>query len=227
MNKLFYAILIMAFCFSCGDKTNDNPSSDEKNQLQNKSNIVEIDFHKNQFISNERQLLNELDSLQFFNSLPQRIFIEIPPDKRNQLLSEKYLNFRPLFLNKPISEGFIMTVSGELFLDRKFSTMTNRSFVFERVNSSLVLVNSFKGFIKELRTNGPSIPSDLVLEFNSEKENAYFYCLYNWQDGKYQFNKCIGLSEDNGNTVFKYTDAQSIEYSSDIKLIIEKENFAF
>ena len=227
MNKSFYAMLIMAFCFSCGDKTKENPSSDEKNQLQNESKIVEIDFHKNQFVSNERQLLNELDSLQFFNSLPQRIFIEIPPEKRNQLLSEKYFNFIPLFLNKPISEGFIMTVSGELFLDRKFSTMTNRSFVFERVNSSLVLVNSFKGFIKELRTNGSSIPSDLVLEFNSEKENAYFYCLYNWQDGKYQFNKCIGLSEDKGNTVFKYTDLQSIEYSSDIKLIIEKENFAF
>ena len=63
MNKSFYAMLIMAFCFSCGDKTKENPSSDEKNQLQNESKIVEIDFHKNQFVSNERQLLNEFYTL--------------------------------------------------------------------------------------------------------------------------------------------------------------------
>ncbi|HBW86899.1 MAG TPA: hypothetical protein DEF82_09215, partial [Crocinitomicaceae bacterium] len=60
-----------------------------------------------------------------------------------------------------------------------------------------------------------------------EKENAYFYCLYSWNSGKFDFNKCIGFSEDKGNTQIKYTEEQSYEFSPEIKEIVQKESFAF
>jgi hypothetical protein len=229
MKKVLQLLVLLSFIYACGDAEKNNQLDQDQGTtnetVQNK--IVSIDFHNNKFNSIEKKLLHELDSLRFFNSIPQRIFIEIPKDQRDKLLSEKYFNFMPLYPNKSLNEGFIMTVSGELFMDRKFATMTNRSFIFERVNNSLILVNSFKGFIKELKAVNSSTPSDLVLEFNSEKENAYFYCLYSWNSGKFEFNKCIGFSEDKGNTQIKYTEEQSNEFSPEIKEIVQKESFAF
>jgi hypothetical protein len=229
MKKSVYLVALLMFFVACGESSMDeqNQQNSENPAVSAENKVVEIDFHTNKFKSVEKRLLNELDSLQFFNSLPQRIFIEIPKDKRDVLLSEKFFNFLPLYQNKNLQDGFIMTVSGELFSDRKFSTMTNRSFIFERVNNELVLVNSFKGFIKELKKVNANLPSDIVLEFNSENEKAYFYCLYSWKEGKYQYAKCIGFSEDKGVSQIKYTDAQSEEFSPDIKEIIDKENFAF
>lgn len=229
MKKVLQLLVLLAFVYACGDADKNNQQEQDQETkietLQNK--LVSIDFHNNKFNSIEKKILNELDSLRFFNSIPQRIFIEIPTDQRDKLLSEKFFNFMPLYPNKSLNDGFIMTVSGELFMDRKFATMTNRSFIFERVNNSLILVNSFKGFIKELKAVNSSTPSDLVLEFNSEKENAYFYCLYSWNSGKFEFNKCIGFSEDKGNTQIKYTEEQSNEFSPEIKEIVQKEGFAF
>jgi len=229
MKKVLLLFVLISFIYACGDAENKTQSEQQqtpKNEVL-RDKIINIDFHHNKFNSIEKKLLGELDSLQFLNAMPQRIFVEVPEDQRDKLLSEKYFNFMPLYPNKTLNDGFIMTVSGELFTDRKFSTMTNRSFIFERVNNTLVLVNSFKGFIKESKAVNSITPSDLVLEFNSEKENAYFYCLYSWNSGKFEFNKCLGFSNDKGNTQITYNEEQCQEFSPEIKEIVQKEGFAF
>jgi len=186
-----------------------------------------MDFHNNKFNSIEKNLLHELDSLRFFNSIPQRIFIEIPKDKRDELLSEKYFNFMPLYPNKTLNDGFIMTLSGALFMDRKYASMTNRTFVFERENGTLILVNSFKGSIKELKDVNSNTPSDIVIEFKSEKEGVYFYCIFNWINRKYIYSSCERISYDQGRTQHFIKTEEQEKVTKEVEKIIKEESFAF
>jgi hypothetical protein len=133
----------------------------------------------------------------------------------------------PLYPNKSLNEGFIMTVSGALFTDRKYASMTNRTFVFEREKEALILVNSFKGNIKELKDVNSNSPSDIVLEFKSEKEGVYFYCLFKWINRKYIFSSCERISYDLGRTQHFIKTEEQEKVTNDVDNIIKEESFAF
>ncbi|NBU48160.1 MAG: hypothetical protein EBS34_12130, partial [Flavobacteriales bacterium] len=118
MKKVLQLLVLLSCVYACGDadKNNQLDQDQETTNETGQNKIISIDFHNNKFNSIEKNLLHELDSLRFFNSIPQRIFIEIPKDKKDELLSEKHFNFMPLYPNKTLNDGFIMTVSGELFM---------------------------------------------------------------------------------------------------------------
>lgn len=209
--RIFLLLLLPAVLFmSCTGDDDDESNTDITQPEPVNENTISTDFNLNAFKSKEEpELLKEIE---ICNPAAAN-----ETDENLSACTPKFFRFFNLTKAKPLRDAFILLVKAGVG-----GFPTRRVLIFERENGLLVKVNGFAGNLIERRPSAAGY-DDLVIRFGERIEgNLYFYnCLFQSEDGKYNYRNCEAINDSRIKAEFK--DSMAVE----IKKSLVQNNFIF
>lgn len=206
---LFFAI------FSCTEEE-DAPKKYFEKSAEELFDPVEILFDEDSF--DNPKAVELLQEIKICNTAAQKEMGLQVTD-----CSPKNFKFFPLKKGVPLDNGFILLVKATTG-----GVALRRVLIFERERGSLVKVNGFVANIIGQRTTKTGY-NDLLLRFIDiiEGSDVYYNCLFQWENGKYQFKSCETIQEPAGNFSGKIKESLKDSVSREILKIIEDNEMIF
>ena len=219
MKKLFYLnLFLIFFTFSCEESNN----IDESNLFS--TNKIETLFRDSTYTSEvDYELLKELNICDTLNQ--SNDCIESFDVTTCSPCTPKYFKIYPYNNSKDLKDAFMLQIKALTILKGQNKKLPMRHLiVFERENGYLVKVNAFRGNLIETRENKKGI-KDLVIRFYIPEEEAFMNCLFQWNNGKYNFNSVESIDGAGGRGKVKRSMKEEI--SKDIYQLLMKNQFIF
>lgn len=137
--------------------------------------------------------------------------------------SPEFFKLFPLKENEPIENGFILLVKANTG-----GVGLRRLLIFERERGALVKTNGFIGNLIGQRKS-KSQHNDLLIRFIDiiEGSDVYYNCLFQWEEGKYQFKSCESIHEPAGNFFGRVKADVKDSVSKEILEIIKSHDMIF
>lgn len=211
-SKFYFAIFVVClFAAGCTEETDELTIHPQGGKVVD--NSISTDFNANEFSDgSEEELLKEL-----------KICNPAAPsdtDPKNPACSPKFFRFFPLSKKTPLKNGFILLVKAGVS-----GHPLRRVLIFERENGTLIKLNGFNGNLIEQRPSKSGY-NDLLIRFPDNIDNnlVYYNCLFQWQNGKYEYRYCEVIDEDvPRNVKAEFRDSMGIE----IKKILDRNSMLF
>ncbi len=137
--------------------------------------------------------------------------------------SPEFFKLFPLKENQAIENGFILLVKANTG-----GVGLRRLLIFERERGALVKTNGFIGNLIGERKSKSGY-NDLLIRFIDiiEGSDVYYNCLFQWEDGKYQFKSCESIHEPAGNFFGRVKADVKDSVSKEILEIIKSHDMIF
>lgn len=214
MHKLFCFSLLIIGLLACSE--DPEPEKVFKDDVQVDFEPIEVLFDEDSFDNTKMvELLKEINICS--------------TDKQSELgvqvadCSPEFFKLFPLKENQPIENGFILLVkanTGGIGL--------RRLLIFERERGALVKTNGFIGNLIGQRKSKTGY-NDLLVRFIDiiDGSDVYYNCLFQWEEGKYQFKSCESIHEPAGNFFGRVKADVKDSVSKDILKIIQSHDMIF
>ena len=183
MYKYFYFVFLLLFV-SCDNTPDEKDKPEPKPVVKTEFEPVEVLFDEDNF--QDTSVVGLLKEINICSpSMQDSLGLAVPD------CSPKYFKLFPLKEGGSLYEGFILLTKANTG-----GIALRRLLVFERERGNLVKVN---GFIANLIGTRPSSSKydDLMIRFkdNIEGSDVYYNCLFQWEQGKYQFKSVETIHE--------------------------------
>jgi hypothetical protein len=209
--KLVAIIFLLGFLLACTEESDELVLKPQGGKFVDHS--ISTDFNSNEFSDGSEEAL--LKELKICNPNAPT-----DTDPKNPACSPKFFRFFPLSSKIPLKNGFILLVKAGVS-----GHPLRRVLIFERENGILIKLNGFNGNLIEQRPSKSGY-NDLMIRFPDNIDNnlVYYNCLFQWENGKYEYRYCEVIDEDVPRNVKpEFRDSMGVE----IKKILEQNSMLF